>query len=192
MQITKWTRPARLAQFGAMLVLAGAAGAQPRDQYILCQEKKLEMIVHVFGQVMRPGEYQVLDGTNVLELISKAGGPTEFASMDDILVRHLDPTTPSASGGASMASPAASADGIDPHGNSGRASTSLQAPHKTIKVNMDSYLKGKSSLAPPALLPGDVIVVPTNGWHKWRNVASVTRDVSVIATIYLVYLRYHK
>src|SRR5688572_8546323 len=50
------------------------------DKYILGAESRLEIVVHVLGEVERPGEYRVTDETDVLELISKAGGPTRFAN----------------------------------------------------------------------------------------------------------------
>ncbi len=67
-KITSW--------FFVSLFLLGQLGAQEKERYLLGDEQKLEMIVHVFGEVARPGEYRVADDTNVLELISKAGGPT--------------------------------------------------------------------------------------------------------------------
>jgi len=72
-------------------VLAPArSSCQVGDRYILGQEKKLEMMVHILGEVKTPGEYQVVDGTSVLELLSKAGGPTEYSQLATIsLTRAL-------------------------------------------------------------------------------------------------------
>jgi polysaccharide export outer membrane protein len=74
----------------ATVLLPAHARSQVGDRYILGQEKKLEMMVHILGEVRNPGEYQVVDGTSVLELLSKAGGPTEFSQLGNItLTRAL-------------------------------------------------------------------------------------------------------
>ena len=52
---------------------------QQKDQYQIGLER-LMITVHIFGEVRQPGEFLVPDNTNILELISKAGGPTEFSN----------------------------------------------------------------------------------------------------------------
>ena len=51
-----------------------------KDQYQIGPDEKLLIRVHIFGEVQKPGEYLVPDDTDLLELISKAGGPTEFSN----------------------------------------------------------------------------------------------------------------
>src|SRR5574337_1129678 len=79
--------------FAALAVACGAsaAGAQERDRYILGEQKQLEILVHILGQVQKPGEYRVPDGTNVLELLSKAGGPTEYSDLSEVVLTHALP-----------------------------------------------------------------------------------------------------
>ncbi len=57
---------------------------QDQEKYLIGTEKKLEMIVHIMGEVGKPGEYRVEDNTNLVELISKAGGPTQFSSLSGV------------------------------------------------------------------------------------------------------------
>ena len=52
------------------------------------QEKELLIIVHIWGEVHTPGKYIVRDGTNLIDLISEAGGPTRFGKMDIVHVAH--------------------------------------------------------------------------------------------------------
>ena len=52
-----------------------------------------EVCVHVWGEVKKPGEYYVPAGINVLELISKAGGPTEYANIKNITLTHREVTS---------------------------------------------------------------------------------------------------
>ena len=44
--------------------------------------------VHIWGEVQAPGEYRVLAGTNIIELLSKAGGPTEYANLGKVKLTH--------------------------------------------------------------------------------------------------------
>ncbi len=53
-------------------------------------ENVLTIDVQVWGQVNRPGQYQVPDRTDLIGLISFAGGPTESAKLEEIrIVRPL-------------------------------------------------------------------------------------------------------
>ena len=61
-----------------------------RSQYYLRlgTEDALQFYVHVWGQVGKPGLYLVADGTDLVGLLSLAGGPTEDAKLAKIkLVR---------------------------------------------------------------------------------------------------------
>ena len=63
-----------------------------RSQYYLRlgTEDALQFYVHVWGQVGKPGLYLVSDGTDVIGLLSLAGGPTEDAKLQKItLVRTV-------------------------------------------------------------------------------------------------------
>lgn len=52
---------------------------------------KLQIKVHIWGEVKNPGLYRIEDKTNLLELISLSGGPTEYAKLSKIrITRRLD------------------------------------------------------------------------------------------------------
>ena len=42
--------------------------------------------IYVIGNVARPGEFPIVRPTDVMQVLSIAGGPTSFAALDDILV----------------------------------------------------------------------------------------------------------
>ncbi len=142
--------------FVSLLFGPAVAQQQTSDPYLLGEEQRLEFVVHVLGEVERPGEYRVPDDTDVLEAISKAGGPTEFAHLGNVSLRRRDP------------------------GASGVA---------VSNVDLSSFLKHESDAPPPILGPGDVITVPRNKMARWRTAFTLVRDVSVVATAYLLYLR---
>lgn len=45
-------------------------------------------IVYITGEVQRPGAYPLLGTMNVLQLMTRAGGPTEFAKTKNVYVMH--------------------------------------------------------------------------------------------------------
>jgi len=94
--------PASLAGDGYGWAPAGAPGAaerlagneyQPSYGTTKPQDEELLVTVNVWGEVVRPGSYDVPDGTNVVTLVSLAGGPTEYANL-----RRVRLTRPGAPG----------------------------------------------------------------------------------------------
>lgn len=149
-----------------LLVLSSTLLAQPRDEYIMTESGRLEMVVYIIGEIKRPGEYQVPDDTNLLELISKAGGPTEFSNMSKVMITRIDRDVPT-------------------NGRDGR----LRSRNKIVRYDVAKYLQESVDVPPPVLKPGDTILVPRNSWHKWRMAFTIVRDLAVIASVYLLYLR---
>ena len=145
------------------------AGAQDRPQYIFGEPQGLEMTVHILGEVQKPGEYRVRDRTDLLELLSKAGGPTQFSRLSSITVRRSLALRPLA----------------DTLG--GRPE-----PIQILRVNLERSLHPGSPPSPFILKPGDVVLVPRNGWSKWKDVSAVVRDLSVVASVYFLYVRAYR
>jgi polysaccharide export outer membrane protein len=81
---------------GLLLVAGQALWAQPppdsgrftvpgKEEYFLDPAtQKLSIEVHLWGEVAKPGVFRVPLGTNVLELISLAGGPTEYSNLSKV------------------------------------------------------------------------------------------------------------
>lgn len=117
----------------------------PTDQYLIGEEKKVEMIVHIWGEVKSPGEYRVPDGTNVLELISKAGGPTEFANLKAVILTRRGTPADQTQAGTASAKP------------------------RVFKVNLQQYLVDQQYAQLPKLEPGDVVKLKRNSWFRWQT-----------------------
>jgi protein involved in polysaccharide export with SLBB domain len=152
---------------------ATALHAQDRERYTLGEEQKLEIQVHIIGQVQKPGEYRVPDGTNVLELLSRAGGPTEYSDLSEVMVTHtiqVHPTEPSS-----------------PHGGAGGAEGS-----RVSRVNLQAFLTLSKPQTLPVLQPGDVVTIPTNSKSTWKFVSGILRDLSVVASAYFLGVRAFK
>ncbi len=148
--------------------MTAPARAQERDQYIMGESGRLEMVVYIIGEVKRPGEYQVPDNTNLLELISKAGGQTEFSNLGAVTITRL-------------------AHNVAANGANGNGR--LHTKNRIIRYDVKAYLSKSVDNPPPVLKPGDTVLIPRNNWHKWRTAFTIIRDLSVIASVYLLYLR---
>lgn len=148
------------------------ASSQEKENYVLGESGRLEMIVHIIGEVKKPGEYRVVDGTNLMELISKAEGPTEFSNLKGVTITRSNPTQ--------MAN--------GKNGSSRTNGYSRRRGKRIIKYNVNDYLK-RGMGEPPPLRPGDIVLIPRNSWRKWRNAFTIVRDLSVVASVYFLYLR---
>ncbi len=150
-----------------------------KDQYILRDQGKLTIVVHVWGEVRQPGEYIVPDGTNVLELISRAGGPTDFSNLGSVSLTRaeINPDIMRKSSDDSLSISTATNQYI-PSG----------AKSLVTKLNIKDYLDGNSSYASlPFLHPGDVVRVHRNAWHKWSTVIRVVSQVAIVAQAFYWY-----
>jgi hypothetical protein len=54
--------------------------------------ESLLVSVNIWGQVENPGKYKVPDGTDVVSLISYAGGPNEYASLGKVKLSRPSPS----------------------------------------------------------------------------------------------------
>ena len=159
-----------------------------KDQYLLGPEQQLQIMVHIWGEVNKPGDYLVPDGTTVLELISTSGGPTEYADLKHVQLSrmsdefHITPETL-----------------IDLVEQANRQKISKETLEKSLherysarilEINITKYLNDPENITYlPNLMPGDVIIVKKNMWHKWRTLVRVASEVAIIASVYVWYLR---
>jgi len=71
-----------------------SSGAQDRSsqaaQYYLGNKDELLIPVNVWGFVQKPGQYLIPDNTDLIALLSYAGGPTENAKISNIRVIRND------------------------------------------------------------------------------------------------------
>jgi len=152
-----------------------------KDKYIVSEDKKLNIVVHIWGEVNRPGEYMVPDGTNIMELISKAGGPTEYSNLGNIMLTRgelgnsiIDTKHDSSSSDLQKKRP------------------SVKSLDRVIKINMNKYLTNKNYESLPLLMPGDAVKVGRNKWHKLQTVVRVISQVAIIAQAWYYYSRIDK
>jgi hypothetical protein len=162
--LTTW---AVLLTLLASAILPSFAMAQPNKSYLLPDEKGLEMVVHILGEVQKPGEYRVSDNTDVLELIAVAGGTTEYSNLGRVRIRRVMPVQVSST----------------------KNNVRLTPGPEILKIDLTDAWRAKSDDPPPRLLPGDVVEVSRNSWFGYKRFATVLRDAAVVASAYFLYLR---
>ena len=158
--------------FAAVLALmpfvAPAPASAGDGQYLFDDKQRMQIVVNILGEVKQPGEYTLPDGSDVLELISHAGGATEYGNLGHVSLRRraLAPLVAQVGAGA-------------PPPKEG----------EKIEVDINSYLDDPKSAELPLLQPGDVVTVSRNRTYGWRTFFGMARDVAVVASAYFLYDR---
>lgn len=150
------------------------------DQYQIGPDEKLLIRVHIFGEVKKPGEYLVPDDTDLLELISKAGGPTEFSNLKVIMITR---------GVAGVANTKPSS-GNQAESDINYKMSSEKMKKQVIKINLTKLLNDeKYTAAAPTLQPGDVVRVGRNAWFTWQSVIRLAYELAIVANVIMWYSR---
>ena len=154
--------------------------------YYLGEQDELLIKVNIWGFVQNPGQYMVPNGTDLISLISFAGGPREQAKLNKVkLIRNQ----------ALLASRYEKGRGYLAMNGDMQVEQSLsedeQADLKEIKsepkvyiVDVKKYLETGDENLIPELRPGDTVVVEGSTFHFVSKVFEFTSRLAVIAQIY--------
>ena len=130
-------------------------------QYILGDRDEILMNVNVWGYVLKPGQYLVPRHTDLITLISFAGGPREGANLGTVRIIR-ESTTALTNGNA-------------------RNGHEKKVPILTVNVN-DHIKKGKPG-ALPVLRAGDTVIITESSGHKFQKVLGFNSVFGVVATL---------
>ena len=75
--------PAQTTQGGLAPTLPASSAA---SYYYVAKPGELTMHVNIWGFVQKPGRYEVASSTDLVQLISFAGGPTDYADLDEVKI----------------------------------------------------------------------------------------------------------
>ncbi|MBC8181584.1 SLBB domain-containing protein [candidate division KSB1 bacterium] len=142
-----------------------------RNQYKIGTDERLMITVHIFGEIQKPGEYLVPDNTNIMEIISKAGGPTEFSNLSKVKITR------------GLVS-------IDDLKKALKMRVNKRKPvlKQVIKINLKRMLDNERSMSTlPTLKPGDVVRVGRNGWFAWQTVVRIISQLAIVAQVWYWY-----
>lgn len=63
---------------------------QPAAYYYTAKPGEITMSVNLWGQALRPGRYEVASNTNIVQLLSFAGGPQPTANMEEVKIVRIE------------------------------------------------------------------------------------------------------
>jgi protein involved in polysaccharide export with SLBB domain len=63
--------------------------ASAASYYYIAKPGELTIQVNVWGFVKNPGRYEVASSTDLIQLISFAGGPVQYAKLDEVKLTRL-------------------------------------------------------------------------------------------------------
>jgi len=127
-------------------------------QYLIGREDELLIKVNIWGFVRMPGQYLVPNNTDLVSLISYAGGPSEDAQITKVkLIRTIDVTPDGKSRGTDQ---------------------------KIYIFNIKKFLEtGDIDLNPP-LMPNDTILISGSSVHLLSRLLDFGSRLTFIAQIY--------
>jgi len=132
----------------------GASMSSQASQYYLGSKDEILIKVNIWGYVRKPGQYLVPRNTDLISLISFAGGPTDGANLGEVKLIREDLT------------------GRNGHNGEER---------NIVKVNVREYVEtGDSKLIPP-LTPNDTVVITQSFGDKVERFLGIGSVVGIIA-----------
>ena len=129
-------------------------------QYFLGDRDQILININVWGYVMKPGQYLVPRQTDLVALISFAGGPREGADLSDVMIVR---------GGTQNKK----------NHHVGRNGTNGKAP--ILKIDVENNLKTGQLHKIPVLQAGDTVMITETGGSKFQKVLGLNSVLSVIA-----------
>jgi hypothetical protein len=147
----------------AQVSASGASDQGRAAQYFLGDRDQVLMPVNVWGFVNKPGQYMVPYETDLISLLSYAGGPQEEAKIKSIkLVRGV------------------------------KTINGQKDQPEVIEVDVKKYLKTGQSDIIPVLKPGDTVVVNGSTFHFVNRFFDFTWRVATLAQAYALFTYYRK
>lgn len=161
-----------------------AKGATPYRgaQYFLGEEDELLMRVNIWGFVRKPGQYMVPTDTDLISLISFAGGPVEQAKVKAIKIVRVNDAIPQAPTNKMLGSGAEKQESSATGTN--LAETNKAEASRVLQVDVKKYLKTGERNLLPALQPGDTIVVEGTAFNTVNKVLDFASKIAVFGQIY--------
>jgi hypothetical protein len=77
---------AQTSQSGLAPTLPASSAAA---YYYIAKPGELTMQVNIWGFVQKPGRYEVASSTDLIQVISFAGGPADYAKMDEVKITRI-------------------------------------------------------------------------------------------------------
>jgi hypothetical protein len=138
--------------------------------YFLTPDDELAIRVNVWGFVAKPGQYVVPKNTNLISMISYAGGPIQEAKLKSVrIIRDHSIAL------AEL-----------PRRAPGQNAQNGAKPDKQdiLVVNVKKYLEDGDESKIPQLMPGDTVVVPGSKFQSLGRVLDFAGKILIITQVY--------
>jgi len=149
-------------------------------QYFLGTQDELLIKVNIWGFVRKPGQYMVPKDTDLISLISFAGGPIDQAKINKVkIIRAAE-----FNGASPSRLPNQNDLLVASRGNNVELNKLASPGQQVLEVNIKKYLEtGRQELI-PALRPGDTVVLPGSTLHFLGKALDFASKFAVMAQIY--------
>lgn len=154
--------------------------------YYLGEQDELLMRVNIWGFVLRPGQYMVPKDTDLISLISFAGGPREEAKIKKVkVIRSIAVHDVSATWNDRQLA-MNGANGTAKNTTNTKSISGVRAARDKVvyEVNVKKYLKTGDISLIPELEPGDTIIVEGSTFHFITKALDFTAKLAVFVNIY--------
>jgi len=142
-------------------------GPQQTAEYIFRNSPRDNLItIQVFGSIARPGMYYVPEDTDLMKLLTLAGGVVNSSELDEVIVRKLDGKPWSG----------VNSKYVD------------QKNTQTYRVNVDRLLKDSPNLRPLKMSHDDFVYVPQKEPFISNDFSKIVSLISVVLTGVLTYV----
>ena len=165
--IAQLVSPAAHAAGGRGDSVLDMKGPQQTAEYIFRNSPRDNLItVQIFGSVVRPGMYYVPEDTDLMKLLTLAGGVEPTSELDEVVVRKID--------GKPWAAM--------------NSSYVKQKNSSTYVVDVDDLLRKSTNLKPLRMTHDDFVYVPKKEPFISNDFAKIVGIVSVVLTGVLTYV----
>jgi polysaccharide export outer membrane protein len=149
-------------------------------QYFLGAQDELLIKVNIWGFVRKPGQYMVPKDTDLISLISFAGGPLEQAKINKVKIIRA----PEFNGAPQSQRPNQNDLLVASQSNNIELNKLASSGQQVIEVNIKKYIETGRQALIPELRPGDTIVLPGSTFHFLGKALDFASKFAVIAQIY--------
>lgn len=148
------------------------------------------MQINLWGGVTKPGIHYVPVHTDLITLLSYAGGPTDRAELGEVVIKRkvmipapslgLADLAPGRPPTAQAAPPTAASDGT----SSPATPVRMVEKEETLHVNLNDYMTGRQSVADaPTLQANDIVMVPVSAPLVSNDTIAVMTILGTLASI---------
>ena len=135
-------------------------------QYFLGDKDQILISINIWVYVRKPGQYLVPRHTDLISLMSFAGGPIDGAKLSEVRIIR-DATRYAGKNGNNA--------------NAKNGKNGKYPRQSVVNVDVKRFIEtGRGGLIPP-LQAGDTIVIKESGGHKFRNFLGFSSIIGILA-----------